>query len=92
MKFETTKEMNQYNEITLLKLQLQKYRSLVKTVDPDNLPKDEVYVWCSKGFILGFIFQSLKDLELKVDSYYGTFTNPTHYITQKDLIALITGG
>ena len=68
---------------------MQKYKSLVKTVDPDNLPESEVLAFnYYDEMLLGIFFDN------------GSFTDeaqtqqlirPTHYIEQESLIKMISG-
>ncbi len=75
----------------LLLEQLEQYKSIVKTVDPDNLPKESVWAWCDEGLYLGRIEQNKYFNGLVIDNYYETLNDPTHYIEQKDLIKMISG-
>ena len=75
-----------YNEIKSMQ---QQYKSIVKTVDPDNLPEGEVL--CIGDFnrlLLGQIDYCTVGEELFVFKNDDVLSNPTHYIEQKDLIKL----
>ncbi len=76
-------------ELAMRDLQLQQYKSIVKTVDADNLPDVEVWAWCNDGLFLGTIFKSAMDGQLKIDCFFGNFRNPTHYIETKDIIKMM---
>ena len=75
-----------------LEQQLQQYKSIVKTVDADNLPNWEVLGFNEKdnNFLLG----ELVSEEDGVYIYYDMtdYMLITHYIEQKDLIEMISGG
>ena len=62
--------------------------SIVKQVDPDNLPKGEVWAWCEDGLYLGGILFHKTFDGLVIDNCFETLSDPTHYIEQKDLIKL----
>ena len=70
-----------------LKAKLAKYESIVKTVDVDNLPDDEVIVISPFG---GLVMSALIKNRAtgKVTGNYSGANNITHYIEQKDLMEL----
>jgi len=69
----------------------QQYKSLVKTVDADNLPDDNVLGFDSSGkSIIGKIW--IDSFGVTICGFGGnTLSNITHYIEQKDLIKMISG-
>lgn len=80
------------SKIKELESQLEKYKSIVKKVDADNLPKGEVLAFNFKG--ISFIGALEKDEDLIpviARSRNSCLYNITHYINQKDLIELIGG-
>jgi len=85
--------INQQNtEITKKDKQLQQYKSLVKTVDADNLPNGEVLIKSYNDVYLGEIsLNTDNNLTLtECDDTKLNINNSTHYIEQKDLLKLIT--
>jgi len=79
-----------------LEKQLAQYKSIVKTVDPENLPESEVLAFCSAtdDSLCGYL--SLHDENI-ICEYKGVYKDNvflggiTHYIEQKDLIELFGG-
>jgi len=80
------------NRKSYLEKQLAQYKSIVKTVDSENLPKGHVWAWCDEGLYLGKIKENKNFSGLIIDNYFETLNDPTHYIEQKDLIKLFGGG
>ena len=76
-----------------LEKQLQQYKSLVKTVDADNLPyeTDVIGIDANMQFILsdGIWIDCLGSVSAGYE--LGKMTGITHYIEQKDLLKLISG-
>ena len=70
----------------------QQYKSLVKTVDADNLPNGEVLIKSYNDVYLGEIsLNTDNNLTLtECDDTKLNINNSTHYIEQKDLLKLIT--
>lgn len=87
MNFETTKEIEQYKEITLLKMELKQYRVMVKAVDADNLPEGEVIGIQGNDICTG-LFESYDEKPTILYNFDHMLT-PTHYIEQKDLVRLL---
>ena len=77
-----------------LEKQLEQYKSLVKTVDADNLPNGEVLIKSYNDVYLGEIsLNTDNNLTLtECDDTKLNINNSTHYIEQKDLIELIALG
>ena len=79
-----------YNEIKSMQ---QQYKSLVKTVDADNLPyeTDVIGIDANMQFILsdGIWIDCLGSVSAGYE--LGKMTGITHYIEQKDLLKLISG-
>ena len=73
----------------------QQYKSLVKTVDADNLPFGrDIYAWCGDELYLGSLNVDLDDdddEQLVLITLSDKHINPTHYIEQKDLIKMMSG-
>ena len=85
--------MDEFNRDALeLEKQLQQYKSIVKTVDADNLPDDNVLGFDSSGkSIIGKIW--IDSFGVTICGFGGnTLSNITHYIEKKDLIEFIALG
>ena len=75
----------------------QQYKSLVKTVDADNLPDGLVLALNeSKQGLIGDLYEHRGDVFCDDENLEGENCNEiegiTHYIEQKDLLKLINGG
>jgi hypothetical protein len=71
----------------------EQYKSIVKTVDPDNLPTVNVIALNENNFMLtGMLgFRGLNGQEVKCDNSKDILFGITKYIEQKDLIKLFEG-
>lgn len=72
--------------------QLQQYKSIVKAVDPDNLPEGEVLLFESNDFINSGVLENTSD-GILLSGRWGNIEffdlNITHYIETKDIIKLL---
>ena len=79
------------SKIKTLESQLAKYKSIVKKVDADNLPRGEVLAINDRGELhYGTLF--FHGQSIGCETLYEAIYDITHYIEQKDLIDLITRG
>ena len=84
----------QNNEITKKDKQLQPYKSLVKTVDADNLPSGEVLALDDGKLYLGQLIADKNEIIFREDYDVISLITPDDdikYIEQKDLLKLISG-
>ena len=81
-----------YNAINEQNKQLQQYKSIVKAVDPDNLPEGEVLLFESNDFINSGVLENTSD-GILLSGRWGNIEffdlNITHYIETKDIIKLL---
>ena len=77
-----------YNEIKSMQ---QQYKSLVKTVDADNLPSGEVLALTSVGDLMCGELYIDKGVVWCCSDEGSNVMSITHYIEQKDLIKLMSG-
>ena len=82
----------QNNEITKKEKQLQQYKSLVKTVDADNLPAGEVLaIDSTKEVMSSNCLWADAFGTVWAENDIENMNVITHYIEQKDLLKLISG-
>lgn len=80
-----------FKEIQVLKKQLQQYKSIVKSVDPDNLPEDEVLAFDGDDTMAvgRLYFYSIEETIMCVDGADEPLFYITHYIETKDIIKMM---
>ena len=80
-------------ELRATKKQLQQYKSLVKTVDADNLPAGEVLaIDSTKEVMSSNCLWADAFGTVWAENDIENMNVITHYIEQKDLLKLISGG